>query len=128
MKTYLADYKNADGIKKTYQNRFYGYNHTLSCEDGEIWDEKNMSSDHFPVMAPRQKRFVETGYYTLPLGYDRTYELLTLTEQIYESGTPFEHSVIHLQYGDTVIIEWANAYSHIYREIAWLNKKAVIMP
>ncbi|MDT3366891.1 MAG: hypothetical protein LIQ26_06440 [Bacteroidota bacterium] len=128
MKTYLADYKNADGIKKTYQNKFYGYNHTLSCEDGEIWDEKNMSSDHFPVMAPRQRRYVETGYYTLPLGYDRTYELMTLAEQIYNPGTPLEHSVIQFVYGASTVIEWANAFGRAQREIAWLNKKAVIMP
>ena len=55
-KDYLPTYRYSDNIKKSYQDRFYGYKHTLGCGDGEIYDEKNMTSDHFPVMSPRNRR------------------------------------------------------------------------
>ena len=37
-------------------NVFGGYNHTLSCADGQYWDMKNMTADDYPVMSPRKKR------------------------------------------------------------------------
>ncbi len=41
---------------------FGGYNHNLRCGDGEFYDMKNISSDSFPVLAPRAKR----GVYATP--------------------------------------------------------------
>ncbi len=35
---------------------FRGYNHNLRIGDGEFFDMKNMTSDHYPVMAPREAR------------------------------------------------------------------------
>lgn len=35
---------------------FKGYNHNLRIGDGEFFDMKNMTSDHFPVLSPRGKR------------------------------------------------------------------------
>lgn len=37
-------------------NVFGGYNHTLSCADGQYYDMKNMTSINYPVMSPRSKR------------------------------------------------------------------------
>jgi hypothetical protein len=37
---------------------FYGYNHNLRINDNEFYDMKNMTSDHYPVLAPRKKRGV----------------------------------------------------------------------
>ena len=40
---------------------FGGYNHQLSCADGQFFDMKNMSSKYFPVLSPREKRgFIKT--------------------------------------------------------------------
>lgn len=33
-----------------------GYNHNLRIADGESYDETNMSSDEYPVLAPRKRR------------------------------------------------------------------------
>jgi hypothetical protein len=41
---------------------FKGYNHNLRIGDGEFFDMKNMTSDHFPVLSPRGKR----GVYASP--------------------------------------------------------------
>ena len=35
---------------------FGGYNHQLSCKDGEFFDMKNMTSQYYPVLSPRQSR------------------------------------------------------------------------
>lgn len=35
---------------------FLGYNHNLRIGDGEFYDMKNMTSDYYPVLAPRKKR------------------------------------------------------------------------
>ena len=41
---------------------FRGYNHNLRISDGEFFDMKNMTSDYYPVLAPRRKR----GVYASP--------------------------------------------------------------
>lgn len=37
---------------------FKGYNHNLRIEDGQFYDTKNMTSDHYPILSPREKRGV----------------------------------------------------------------------
>lgn len=37
---------------------FHGYNHNLRIGDGEFYDMKNMTSDYYPVLAPRKNRGV----------------------------------------------------------------------
>ena len=35
---------------------FGGYNHQLSCGDGQFYDMKNMTSQYFPILSPRPSR------------------------------------------------------------------------
>ena len=35
---------------------FGGYNHQMSCQDGQFFDMKNMTSQYFPILSPRQNR------------------------------------------------------------------------
>ena len=42
---------------------FRGYNHNLRISEEEFFDMKNMTSDYYPVLAPRKKR----GVYAAPL-------------------------------------------------------------
>ena len=35
---------------------FGGYNHQLSCQDGEFFDMKNMTAQYYPILSPRQNR------------------------------------------------------------------------
>lgn len=46
-----------DGIKKSHSIKFGGYNHTLGAGDGEIYDMVNMTSDYYPLLAPRRARW-----------------------------------------------------------------------
>lgn len=35
---------------------FGGYNHQISCAEGQFFDMKNMTSKYFPILSPRQNR------------------------------------------------------------------------
>ena len=48
---------NAAGI-----DTFLGYNHNLRIADGEFYDMKNLTGDHYPVLTPRKAR----GEYHVP--------------------------------------------------------------
>lgn len=52
----LPDVKYMDGIAKSKQVKFGGLNHSAGAGDGELWDMRNMTSDHAPLLASRRKR------------------------------------------------------------------------
>lgn len=49
-------------LRQSYQAQFGGLNHTKGASDGDIYDMRNMTSDHYPVLSPRDKRFVYAKY------------------------------------------------------------------
>lgn len=61
---------------------FKGYNHNLRIGDGEFFDMKNMTSDHYPVLCPRGKR----GVYASPASPNG---LIAKDALCYVDGTDF---------------------------------------
>ena len=61
---------------------FKGYNHNLRIGDGEFFDMKNMTSDHYPVLSPRKQR----GVYASP---DSPTGLIAKDALCYVEGTKF---------------------------------------
>lgn len=53
----LPSMKYEDGIGKSVQSQFGGYNHTRSAADGELWDMGNLGSDEYPLLSPRARRY-----------------------------------------------------------------------
>ena len=49
----LPNMKFADGIAKGKQIKFGGLNHSRGARDGELWDLKNLTIDHYPLLASR---------------------------------------------------------------------------
>lgn len=41
---------------------FGGYSHQISCEEGQFFDMKNMTSKYFPVLSPRQNRGIVKSF------------------------------------------------------------------
>ena len=41
---------------RSMQTQFNGYNHNISCGENEFYDMQNMTSNHFPLLSPREKR------------------------------------------------------------------------
>lgn len=66
---------NAAGI-----DTFLGYNHNLRIADGEFYDMKNLTGDHYPVLTPRKAR----GEYHVP---GREEPVHSVTGAISHSGT-----------------------------------------
>lgn len=58
----------SDGIRKYKQTEFKGYNHQLSAQDGELWDMENLTSDYYPLLAPRRQRYI-VAQLTAPNGF-----------------------------------------------------------
>lgn len=52
----LAKLPNADGYGRSWQNVFGGLNENLAARDGEISAMENMTSDYYPLLAPRARR------------------------------------------------------------------------
>ena len=61
---------------------FMGYNHNLRISEGEFFDMKNLTSDHYPVLSPRSKR----GFYVKPASPQG---LIAKDEICYVDGTDF---------------------------------------
>lgn len=51
----------ADGIMQHTNTAFGGLNHNPWAGSGELYDEQNISSDCYPLLAPRKKRFMLEG-------------------------------------------------------------------
>lgn len=52
----LPEMKYRDGLTKSTQMQFGGYNHTKGAGDGELWDMENMTSDACPLLSVRKRR------------------------------------------------------------------------
>ena len=61
---------------------FKGYNHNLRIGDGEFYDMQNMTSDHYPVLSPREQR----GVYANPANPQG---LIAKDSLCYVDGTDF---------------------------------------
>lgn len=71
---------------------FRGYNHNLRIGDGEFFDMKNMTSDHYPVLSPRGKR----GVYANP---DSPQGLIAKDTLCYVDGTEFVMDEYRIEMG-----------------------------
>lgn len=56
---------NGVALKQSYQAQFGGLNHTKGATDGDIYDMRNMTSDHYPVLSPRGRRRTVATYDTI---------------------------------------------------------------
>lgn len=63
----LPELPYGDGITKRQNLSFGGYNHNQYAGEGELWDMRNMSSDYYPLLAPRRRR-VRIGKLDKPNG------------------------------------------------------------
>ena len=63
----LPEMTYSDRIQKKITQQFAGYNHNLYAGDGQIWDMENLTSDYYPLLAPRMPRHY-TAVLTKPNG------------------------------------------------------------
>ena len=70
------------GSDRQMVDTFKGYNHNLRISDGEFFDMKNMTSDYYPVLSPRNKR----GLYAAPTSPNG---MIAKDSLCYTDGTDF---------------------------------------
>ena len=61
----LPKFSNTAALRQSYQAQFGGLNHTKGATDGDIYDMRNMTSDHYPVLSPRGRRRTVATYDTI---------------------------------------------------------------
>lgn len=52
----LPQARYADGIRKSVQEEFRGYDHNPGAAEGAIYDMENLSGDEYPLLSPRPRR------------------------------------------------------------------------
>ena len=94
---------------------FLGYNHNLRIGDNEFYDMKNMTSDHYPVMAPRDKRGirVNTG---------NVHGLIAKDELCYVDGSAFVVG------DDRIEMGLSTDAADIPKELISMGAVVIIMP
>ena len=70
------------GSDRQMVDTFKGYNHNLRIGEGEFFDMKNMTSDYYPVLSPRNKR----GLYAAPTSPNG---MIAKDSLCYTDGTDF---------------------------------------
>lgn len=54
----LEPMRYSDNITKSKQVNFGGLNHRIGARDGELWDMKNLTAEHYPVLSTRPRRLL----------------------------------------------------------------------
>ena len=100
---------------------FGGYNHQISCQEGQFYDMKNMSSLYFPVLSPRQSRGVVKTFVN-PQGVLDKEDLLWIDDQkLYINGIEKELSGVTLSDKSPKTLAKMGAFVIIMPDKVWYN-------
>ena len=107
-----------ESYKQTNET-FYGYNHTIKVPDGNFYDMKNLSSDHFPVLSPRGKRGTYINYgQTTP----RTAALISKDNLCWVDGVDFYINGVK----QSIVLN--SSYANSERQLISMGAYVIIMP
>lgn len=99
---------------------FGGYNHSLSCADGEFYDMQNMTAAYYPVLSPRRKRGV-CRTFTAPQGVIAKEELIWVDNgKLYIDGEEQTLSTAVAAEGEKTMVKMG-AYIVIMPDKVWYN-------
>lgn len=96
-------------------NAFGGYNHQLSCQEGQFYDMKNMTSQYYPILSPRNQRGISKKF-TNPQGILDKEELMWI-----------DNGVLYRD-GDAINLEGITIGNAGKRTMAKMGAYVVIMP
>lgn len=100
---------------------FGGYNHQLSCQDGQFYDMKNMTSQYYPILSPRQKRGIVKQLVN-PQGILDKEDLMWIDDQkLYVNGEEKTLKGIELSSESPKTLAKMGAYVIIMPDKVWYN-------
>ncbi len=100
---------------------FGGYNHQLSCQDGQFFDMKNMTSQYFPILSPRQNRGIVKTLVN-PQGILDKEDILWIDDmKLYLNGEEKELKGVTLSSESPKTLAKMGAYVIIMPDRIWYN-------
>lgn len=100
---------------------FGGYNHQLSCQEGQFYDMKNITSLYFPILSPRQSRGIVKSFVN-PQGILDKEELLWIDDKkLYINGVEKKLSGVTLSDESPKTLAKMGAYVIIMPDKVWYN-------
>ena len=100
---------------------FGGYNHQISCDEGQFFNMKNMSSKYFPILSPRQNRGIVKRF-TNPQGILDKEDLWWIDDKVlYRNGEPITLDGVTLTDESPKTLEKMGAYIIIMPDKVWCN-------
>ena len=103
---------------------FGGYNRQISCEEGQFFDMKNMSSKYFPILSPRQNRGIVKKL-SNPQGILDKEDLWWIDDNVlYKNGEAITLNGVKLSNTKTKTLAKMGAYIIIMPDKVWCNTDA----
>ena len=100
---------------------FGGYNHQISCKEGQFFDMKNMTSKYFPVLSPRQKRGIVKTFAN-PQAFMDKEEMWWIDDKVlYRNGLPVVLDGVTLSDEAPKTMAKMGAYIIIMPDRVWCN-------
>ena len=100
---------------------FGGYNHQLSCQEGQFFDMKNMTSQYFPALSPRKNRGIVKSFVN-PQGILDKEELLWIDDnELYINGVKQELGDVTISSDSPKTLAKMGAYVIIMPDKIWYN-------
>ncbi len=94
---------------------FGGYNHQLSCQEGQFYDMRNMTSQYYPILSPRKNRGIVKKL-SNPQGILDKEELMWIDD-----------GVLYVN-GEAVVLEGVSISKDTNKTMAKMGAYIVIMP
>ena len=107
-------------------SKFGGYNHQLSCEEGQFYDMQNMTSQYYPILSPRNFRGI-VRQFTKPQGILDKEELMWIDNfKLYSNGEeiPLDLDILYDSETNKPIEGWEDGR----RTMTKMGAYVVIMP
>lgn len=118
------EFRTVDEVRRLTDrvSTFGGYNHTVSCGDGQYFEMKNMSNNDFPVLTPRKRRGI-TKALTAPSGMlDKETVYYVDNGKLYADGVEVPLPGLTLSAEEKTMAKMG-AYIIIMPDKVWLNTK-----
>ena len=99
---------------------FGGYNHRISCEEGQFFDMQNMTSKYFPILSPRQSRGIIRSF-TQPQGILDKEDVWWIDDRkLYRNGEQISLSEVIISDGPKTMAKMG-AYIIIMPDKIWIK-------
>ena len=108
-------------VRREMTTMFGGYNHQISCQEGQFFDMKNMTAKYYPTMSPRVQRGV-LNQLTNPQGIiDKEDIWLIDDKKLYRNGNKVNLVGVELTDESPKLLEKMGAYIVIFPDKVWVK-------